>query len=754
MDEVVICISEAQSALAESLVHALREDGYEPLLLAGHELELHVESAADSTWLLDADAPSVIDMMLRAHREHASRTVMFASSETLQLSKMQTLVLRGIAGLFVHPVRDLAAVFAKLPKRMHRAPSSIAPPIAERTVQVEARPQVRPASKPPSRPPPSVTSRPPGSSPRRNVALPPFGIRDGQPSSLPPGSQQHGEFHRPTSDSPQLRTSASAALASPASLVLSAELAEFLADAEAKVGSISEAYDAAGAPSPEEEIANILPEDVLLALDLPVDEDDAKEFQGRAFASEGTPQGSMFLENPSATTSTGGKATSTQSQVKPLAQTPETQHAANETPALPFREAAEFRKPAGRQSQRPQRRATDDSQAQRPERAQESPRRLPPHAAKPSEAHNVTQVLLHPHDVAQLLGKAIAARETVTLTLSESNTEREPGRPTDLAFRGFRLNLQGGDIVAISATHDGDSLLDYLVERGDLLRAEVVPLRRKIPKEGRYAAAALVAHGFLKNDEIWDVLKAHCAWLLGRALSIARGVVERSVLDTAVSQQASMMGTQSGAALFIEAVRLYGGTDQNGSVFDDGDNRVVPGAAYGLLSECGLHENDIRVLHEAAGAPAAEIFERLELPTDEGRGLLVALTMLGVLDVLAVPTAQSHSSDQPQRSPGPDPLDDDARRARIRARAALVDEGDYFAVLGVSRDASGYEIRKAFLELRREFEPKRLMTPALLPLQEDVERIVLVLEESYDILRDSARRERYRDAIRSTPGGD
>jgi curved DNA-binding protein CbpA len=81
----------------------------------------------------------------------------------------------------------------------------------------------------------------------------------------------------------------------------------------------------------------------------------------------------------------------------------------------------------------------------------------------------------------------------------------------------------------------------------------------------------------------------------------------------------------------------------------------------------------------------------------------------------------------------------------------LVDEGDYFSLLGVSRDATSYEVRRAFIELRRTFEPSRILTPRLSDLAVDVRKIVAVLEEAYEILRDGARRERYRRAIEARP---
>jgi len=90
-------------------------------------------------------------------------------------------------------------------------------------------------------------------------------------------------------------------------------------------------------------------------------------------------------------------------------------------------------------------------------------------------------------------------------------------------------------------------------------------------------------------------------------------------------------------------------------------------------------------------------------------------------------------------------------RNRLGIRRSLVDEGDYFALLGISRDATGYEVRHAYLELRRELDPSRLLTASTADLREDVDLVLEVLDEAYEILRDAARRERYRRALEASP---
>src|SRR5690606_2681299 len=95
--------------------------------------------------------------------------------------------------------------------------------------------------------------------------------------------------------------------------------------------------------------------------------------------------------------------------------------------------------------------------------------------------------------------------------------------------------------------------------------------------------------------------------------------------------------------------------------------------------------------------------------------------------------------------------DAEALRRAVQTRRTLIDEGDYFAILGVSRNATGYDIRRAYLELRRQFEPSLVLTPGTLDLQKDLELIVDVVTEAYEILGDQIRRDRYRRAIDSTP---
>jgi DnaJ-class molecular chaperone len=81
----------------------------------------------------------------------------------------------------------------------------------------------------------------------------------------------------------------------------------------------------------------------------------------------------------------------------------------------------------------------------------------------------------------------------------------------------------------------------------------------------------------------------------------------------------------------------------------------------------------------------------------------------------------------------------------------LVIEGDYFQVLGVSRAATSYELKRAYLDMRRAYEPSQLLTAATADLADDVKMILEIIEEAWEALRDAGRRERYRAALDARP---
>jgi hypothetical protein len=314
-----------------------------------------------------------------------------------------------------------------------------------------------------------------------------------------------------------------------------------------------------------------------------------------------------------------------------------------------------------------------------------------------------------------------------------------------------RVVFKEGDVVISASAVHGESLVSFLAQRGDVGSDIAAQIEHRIPAFGRHAGAALIARGLLEQSELWPVLRAHAEWVLSQLLLIERGAVQMEhPVPERLAAEPAVFGGATGAEVLVEVIqRVVPPAQALGYLGSEGVG-FSKGSSIGLLGECALAPDLLALVQRAQQVELAQLLQ--EAP-DEPM-LPCVLYALSVLDILKTTV---HEGRRPPRSgrgrPSkvPDPIDDDAVRAKIRARRALVDDGDYFALLGVPRAATGYDIRRSYVELRRQFDPAEIMRQSTLDLQDDLDTILDVLDEAYEILRDQQRRERYRRAIESTP---
>jgi hypothetical protein len=353
----------------------------------------------------------------------------------------------------------------------------------------------------------------------------------------------------------------------------------------------------------------------------------------------------------------------------------------------------------------------------------------------PPQASSAAVILLRPVEARRFVGDAIARRASGSLCFEHDRVVR-------------RIVLRDGDLVTAASGADKESLVCFLGARGELPRDEVDRLAGKIPPYGRHAGAALVAHGWLGQDQLWSALRAHAEWIVTHVLRLAGGTAQLEAEPPGrLRSEPSVFGASTGCEIFVELVRRAVSSEDAIAALGGEGARIGDGAKATLLSECALPPAELELISRARGGTVADLLAR---SADHDIASVVhGLALLGVLDVMpAIEPARKSDRDVTAEVVA---LDDEAIRARVRARMELVDEGDYFSLLGVSRDATSYEVRRAFIELRRAFEPTKILSPRLHDLADDVKKIVVVLEEAYEILRDVARRERYRRAIDASP---
>jgi hypothetical protein len=791
MTSPIVFVSDP-SAEVERIGDTLRVAGYVVVDVAMSMLSSRVAAQRPNVVLIDVDAAGVLDELSRIRKLPGSGAIDFVyigDGGGVVKSAEDALSNDGSA-FFLRPV-DIAALVRK---------------IEALTGGPVARPEARPSTPPPSLAIGRSAAAAQASAGRSPSSVPPRSSRSPSSNRMP-ASAQLGRDLVPPSDRPSTpslpapgvrtpgpplpmsTTSLADLVDAPRSLAsfgtVSQELQQLLADAELRAEVMSSPDIAL--PSPEEEIEAVLPADVLASLDEPIDGDEHEEpagpeggaprtgpgapldrDHGTGAHAKGTTAGGsrqqttgshvrspstgaqtnerrIGSENPPKST-TGGGITTT-----PTAMTARPRTTDAVPPSVAFEVPAAPQVPPRPSSWHPP--PSIPSAAPPPVDLRSDRADLRGPSVKPAPAAGGA-VVLGAFDARRFFAEAIARRATGALCFESEGIVR-------------RIVMREGDLVAAASGGENESLVHFLAARGELSRDEAPRLAAKIPPYGRHAGAALVAHGWLRQDQLWQVLRAHAEWIASAILRLTRGTAQLEPDPPGrLRGEPSVFGAATGPEIFVDLVRRSVSLEDALDRLGGEGSRVTDGPNHGLLAECNLPAQDIELLHRARGGTIADLLARA---TDgEIVAVIHALALLGVFEVVPAPDfgrAGREGRDGRGGREGRDreaqtdanadaevaALDEEAIRARVRARLELVEEGDYFAVLGVTRDATGYEIRRAFIELRRNFEPSRILTPRLLDLTDDVRKIVIVIEEAYEILRDNARRERYRRAIDARP---
>ena len=708
---------------AETVTRALRAAGHTVVDVVLSMLVARVAVQRPRIVLVDADAEGALEIVERM-RELPNADdihVLFVACAGGVIANPEEALAHEGSGLFIRPI-DMAALLQKVQLLADgaRAQATSAQPSPSTPAALGPPPRV--SSSPPSLPPVSMrASIPPApSEPRSNVSPPSRPARS--PSDPPPG----GVASRRVSS-----------LAPP----VSSELQQLLAEAEQRI--VVTADHESLVPSPEEEIEAVLPADLLAALDEPLDEDEDDEDLAlpprSARPSRATRERTSARAGPRAARTSPGEGGSTSSF--PARTGPGTR--SSETPAV-----AHENTPGGTQAEPSgEGVSTTGGSDARGSDAAARPSDSPAGAAAPEPLETA---VLGAGDAIRIIARAIASRTTASLCVVAAAEGLATVQRRHLPIER-RVVLHEGDVVTASSTAEEESVLAFLGARGDLPRETVRRLSAKFPAHGRHAGAALVARGYLPQDQMWPTLRAHAEWVLARALQTANG---RLVMETQppgrLGAEPSVFGGSTGAGVFVDVVRRIVSPSEAIERFGGIASRVVQGPELRLLDECALEPEEADQVREAPGRTVRDVVDAA--PEGDLVTVLFALWQLGVLEVLRAGRDRDGEAEDPS-APDVAALDAEAVRERVRARLQLVEDGDYFALLGVPRDATGYEVRRAFLELRRAFEPGRVLTPEVIDLAEDVRKIAAVIEEAYDVLKDGARRERYRRAIEAVPEG-
>ncbi len=335
-------------------------------------------------------------------------------------------------------------------------------------------------------------------------------------------------------------------------------------------------------------------------------------------------------------------------------------------------------------------------------------------------------------DVALLLGRLLQAGVTGRLILRAPPAEKV-------------LYLDSGRPVFATSNLPHDRMGDLLYREGKITREQYARSREILVESGRRMGEILVEMGHLKRRELLPAVKRHIEDIVYTLFAFTEGDYSVQPGESATDERIRL--SKHPAALLLEGVRrkydmsrLEHRVGSASAVCRARDSeRLKPILAVADLSReerevIGLLDGDrtLEAVSRETGVPLLTVFQ-----------LAFGLVALGAAEILH---RGGDAGDDTELSRTPSLVGETdlaIDRQRVLAKHALVAESDYFTLLGVRRDASTFEIQRAYESARRDYSEDSFPSEVRQELEPQIDEINELLEEAFRVLQDERLRRAY-----------
>ncbi|MBI4511346.1 MAG: DUF4388 domain-containing protein [Deltaproteobacteria bacterium] len=335
-------------------------------------------------------------------------------------------------------------------------------------------------------------------------------------------------------------------------------------------------------------------------------------------------------------------------------------------------------------------------------------------------------------DAAMLLSRLFRESWSGRITFRHEGTEKA-------------VFLESGRPVFATSNHPVDRMGDLLFREGKITREQYAKSTEIVVGTGRRMGEILVEMGFLKRRELLPAVRRHVEDIIYSVFGWEAGQFQLIAGDMAQDEKIRL--TKHPTALVMEGVRrkisgerILNRLGGQSAVLLPLKSRVEMLSA---LADAELTAEEQHALELFDGTRSIEgIVSVAILPEDSVFQLAHGLLALGL--ARRVDRARDAESLTPSPTPsGSGTADARIDRERVLAKHALVEEADYCTVLGVRRDASAFEIRRAYEAARRDYSLPTFPVEVQRELAEPLREIAVVLDEAYRVLHDDDIRAQY-----------
>lgn len=246
----------------------------------------------------------------------------------------------------------------------------------------------------------------------------------------------------------------------------------------------------------------------------------------------------------------------------------------------------------------------------------------------------------------------------------------------------------------------------------------------------RRAAMALLDRGLLKPVELTALVRRRTEEVLFALFDEEKAPFRYEPARVPPDERIAL--ERGSPRLAMEGVRRKWQQARLEAVLGGAATLLAPSSRALPPDELGLGPPEQRLLQLADGLRTLdEILDSSPLPPLETRQVLAGLLMVGALSL------RFHGS------AGKGQQSETIDLARVREKLDQVRRADYFAILGLSRHCTPYEVREAADRLAAEFDPGRYAAYREPGLREHLDEIGSVLSQAREILSEDRLRAEY-----------
>jgi ActR/RegA family two-component response regulator len=306
--------------------------------------------------------------------------------------------------------------------------------------------------------------------------------------------------------------------------------------------------------------------------------------------------------------------------------------------------------------------------------------------------------------------------------------------------------FDGGAPVFATSNQPYDRLGDLLYREGKLSWEQYIQSQDLMIESGRRIGAVLVDKGLIKPRELFPLVRRQVEEIIYSIFSWWDGHFVIGFGEPSPEERIRLEVHPT--ALIVEGIRRKYSVDRLLELVGPAETQLLAlPAVEQRLARAGLSANERAALQAMDGERTLREIAQL-VPIDEHQlyQVVYASVVLGVVLPRGAGDIRAYGGEPVPVAQRRDLAID---RQRVAAKHSQVQEGDYFALLGLRRDATSHEVLRAYQRMRLDFGRTAIAEEVLSELSAEVAEIRELVEEAYQILGDDALREAYRESLES-----